>query len=261
MDTSIKYFTFQAGDTPEAVSTQAKDCLQQSGFLINADGKLHPAPEALHQSSEHLINLCTHERQDNGQPTPQGRIRAAQHAYQLLATWGLIDGPRLREHEKMALLASMRFGKGGKSTRYGDTRWSALAREEALLADFGFEREVPESLQDFIAFMLANGLSGSLHRKPVTCGCREAVQYRVRSSNGQRGVHLREEVKTILLKGSLCPMDMPIFVALHVQADKYVDIQRVLLVLSAYNLADLVFSDRQRIDTEVAVTLGLPRAV
>jgi hypothetical protein len=235
----------------------AKDCLQQSGFRVTADGKLHPDPEAVHQFSEFLINLSPHARGDNGQPTPQGRVRAAQHASQLLATWGLMDGPRLPERDKMALLASMRFGKGGKSTRYGDARWSAPAREEALLADFGFERDVPISLQRFVAFLLAHGLSGSLHRKPATCGCREAVQYRVQSTTGQRGVHLHQEVKTLLLKGNLCQMDTPIFVALHMPADKYADMQRVRQGLSTHHLANLVLSDRQRIDTEVARALGL----
>jgi hypothetical protein len=252
-----QYFTIHVGDTVETASRRAKDCLQQSGFLVTADGNLRPDPEALHQFREHLINLCAHARQNNGRPTLEGRVQATWQAARLLATWGLMDGSRLCNAEKMALLAGMRFGKGGKSTRYGDARWSAPAREEALLADFGFERDVPASLQHFVAFLLAHGLSGSLHRKPVTIGCQEAVKYRVRSSTGERGVSLREEVKTVLLKGRVGDTDTPMFLALHLPAHQYVDMRRVQQALSTNNLGALVFPDTQRLDPEVARDLGL----
>jgi hypothetical protein len=147
----------------------------------------------------------------------------------LLAGWRIVPGSGLATQERMRLLDGFRFGRKGAS-RYGDRRWSAPAREEALLFDFGFEVGVPAIVKATVGAIYRAGAGGAVHRKPVTFGCDEAAAQRVDSDSLSRGTEKAGEVKTLLVRptvaGSGTATDGRL-VAFHLRASGRVDEQKV----------------------------------
>lgn len=70
--------------------------------------------------------------------------------------------------------------------------------EGRLYASFGEPRGVPKPIADLAAFCSRHEISVDVHRKPVTCGCKEAVQ--ARSIAYGMDIHLYQELKAVVLK-------------------------------------------------------------
>jgi hypothetical protein len=255
METSTAYFPIRPQDPIEIVVANAERCLCREGFFVTGDGQFQPHPDTLRRCTEHLMRLAPPEPRVHGSRPPICLHTARAHTERLLATWGLRDGISFSEPEKMVWLERLRFGKGGKHNRYGDARWSPLAREEALLATFGFESAVPEALHLCLTFLVARGLRATIHRKPVTFGCQEAARYRFDSIRRTRGVPLHEELKTLVVKGYKRATGAPVFLAVHLCGDHIIDLQRVRTVLRDQQAT--LLCDPPQLDAAASRELGL----
>jgi hypothetical protein len=178
----------------------------------------------------------------------------------LLAAWEIVDGPVPAPLEQTYLLNRLRFGRKGAS-RYGDRRWPAPAREEALLFDFGFELEAPAIVRSTVGAIHRVGAGGAVHRKPVTFGCDEAAAQRIDSETLTRGTDKAGEIKTLLVQPMVAGSGVAAagrLVAFHLRADSRVDEEKVADVgrTLGFDLFD-PWTRALRLPEEAATGLGL----
>lgn len=238
--------------------------LARHGFEIDPFSRVpRPVPEKLETFENKVARLLYQGKNVSfGEPEKvrmllgdhnEYAIQAFKNMYKLLTKWGLYqqDAPHfhagLDDVQENILLQSMHFGKGKGDAVYGDKRWSAISRREALLYDFGFETEATlEPVIEQLEYMIfsvngsralfnrsldeTEGSSGLvsifmpndtpldlyIHRKPVTATCQQAVDARIDALGaGVQGVPIENEIKSILFKMHSQKTGQPHLLAFH----------------------------------------------